>query len=106
MAISMQNNGNGTTTVSLSYTATTQRITDTLTDAAQYLYESGIYPLNLTEGGAIKPEFETLTQGEIGQIIDYFVQKSLKDAARNQYLKEAVAAAKQIAQNETGMRYL
>lgn len=104
MAISKIDNGDGTTTVSFTYTANTQKVTDTLTDAAYFLFKQNSLPPGLFPEG--KPDWASVTQSQRGLILDYFVRTRLLDLAKQLYIQAQVQTAKEQAENETGTRYI
>lgn len=102
MPISRQVNANGTTTITLTYTAQSANMDAFLTDAAKYWY--GTVPGH----GVVLGEGETvddLTLGEIGQIIEYVTKWNTLEAAKTHHVLAAQATARETAQAETGTRY-
>lgn len=102
MAISKTVN-NGTTTVGFEYTADTQKVTDTLTDAAKYLYTHGV-----TAGIELEEEQteDDLTNAQVGEICDFYVKKVLIDAAKTYNSTSAQDVARDTAEEEAENKYI
>ena len=85
------------TTVTFSYTANTDRVIGTLTDAAHYLWDHGFGDHGTEEESIV---FDDLTQGEMGSIVDTYVKKVLIDAAETYNSVEAQKVAREAADEE------
>lgn len=102
MALSKQVNG-GNTTITWTQTATTQKITDILSDAAKYLYGVGLTAgVELAEGETVND----LTNAEIATIIDSYLVKVLRDAAKTYHINLSAETARLAAVVETETKYL
>lgn len=102
MAINKTVNG-GNTTVTLSYTATTEKVDSTLTDAAKYLYDkTGGHGVELAEDETV----DDLTTAEIGAIIDNYVKTIILNAAKVYNSQKAQETARATAETEATTKYI
>lgn len=93
---------NGTTTVTLTYTAATQKVSDVLTDAAQKLHGEGFGPVS--EGGE-RVAWDDLTNPERLALIDAFVKRSVVNYARTWHIKAGESAGLIAARIEAQDKY-
>ena len=89
---------NGTdTTVSFVYTADTQKVLDTVTDAVAYLYPA-IFGEVLDGEGVLVP-FDDLSNQQVLDVLDAWMKKTVLDLAKEHNRNAAIDAAR-IAANE------
>lgn len=86
---------NGNITVTLTYTAAAQKVTDTLDNAAQYLFGRGFGDHGTEE---TPREYSDLSNSEKLDIIDEYVKKTIIDAARTHRVNSAVDAEREEAE--------
>lgn len=82
MATTLTTSGNNTT-VTIAFTAQTQRVIDTLTAAAQYWHK--------LSGSEV--DFTALTTAQKLAVVDAYILKVIQDAARTQHIIAAQEAA-------------
>ena len=98
MASSFTNNGDGTVTVTFAFTGPTERVNNTVTDAAQHLWTCG-YAVD-------EVAFASLSANQKLAILEQHILRVIKDAARTQYVNAAGASARLAAANEVASRHL
>lgn len=91
------NTSGGNTTVTFTYTSTTTRILNTVTDAA--------HELHLRDGGT-EAEFSALTNQQKLDIVDVWFRKEVVAIAKGYYREAAKTSADSTATTETETRYL
>lgn len=99
MSISQKVSGSNTT-VTLSYTATTEKVVNTLTDAAKYLFNHGF------TYGVVVDNVDDLTNAQIGTIIDGQVKKILQQYAQAYNVETAEETAQTTVISESSTKYL
>lgn len=99
MSISQQTVGQNTT-ITLTYTAQTAKVSQTLSDAAKFLYSNGY------EAGVSVSDPDDLTNAQIGTIIDGYVKKNLINLAAEWHIRSSEETAKTTALSEIDSRYL
>lgn len=95
MATTLTTSGSNST-VTIRYTATSQRVTDTLTAAAEYWH-------NLS-GSEIA--FADLTAAQKLEVVDAFILRVIQDAARTQHILAAQKTATDTAQGEIPGKFM
>lgn len=97
-AINHQNNGDGTSTITLSYTTDTARVVETLGSAAQFLYV--FKGIGLVYSGEDIVPYANLSNPQRLNIIDVAVRKIIIQWARNWHVTTAVETARDTAEGE------
>ena len=98
MASSFTNNGDGTVTITITFTGPIERVNNTVADAAQHLWTCGYAVDGRT--------FASLSANEKLALVERYMLRVTKDAARTQYVNAAGASARLAAANEVAMRHL
>lgn len=99
MAINTTTQG-GNTTVTITYTAANQRMSDTLVDAAHYLWDRGFGD----HGEGVT--FDSLTNVQKLDLIDTYVKRVILDAAKAYHLVVGQDTARTTAQTDNQTRYI
>ena len=95
MATTLTTSGSNST-VTIRYTATSQRVIDTLSSSAEYWH-------NLS-GSEIA--FADLTAAQKLEVVDAYVLRVIQDAAKTQHVLAAQAAATATAQGELPGKFM
>ena len=98
MASSFTNNGDGTVTITITFTGPIERVNNTVADAAQHLWTCGYAVDGRT--------FASLSANEKLALVERYMLRVTKDAARTQYINAAGASARLAAANEVSTRHL
>lgn len=91
---------NGNTTVTITYTALTQKVTDTLTDCAHYLWDHGF------GDHGVGVTFESLTNAQKLSLVDDYVKKVVVDSAKTYHSVSAQDTARSTAEVENSTRFI
>lgn len=102
MAVTLTNNGNGTSTLNITYTFDTTKITDTALDAAHYYYLHG-YALADADGNT--RDWATLTNAEKRGVLSKAIRDILIDASKSWFVPDASETARQTALVTANTRY-
>ena len=98
MASSFTKNCDCTVTITITFTGPIERVNNTVTDAAQHLW---------TRGYAVDGRtFARLSPNEKLALVERYMLRVIKDAARTQYVNAAGASARLAAANEVASRHL
>lgn len=88
--------GGGNTTVTIQYTATNTKVSNTLTDMAHELWSRG--PKETT--------FESLTNSERLELIDAYILAHIRNLAKQYRRESSTAAAEATAETESTTLYM
>ena len=100
MPASFVNNGDGTITIKYEYTAETQKVQDTIVNAAAYEYLVGDDRIPWIMDGDERVPYDQLSNQQKLDITFHRIKFLLLDEAKTGYINAAVESARETAESE------